>query len=357
MSNSTSVALYESRPAAAPPTTPAITVHRLMAAPAPPRVGPCILLQPRRALLGCRPALLLPGAAPPGCQPALLPLALGILPGSRPLLPLLCNGASPPRYSPGLRLPRATLPGGGLALLRLPRATVPRCVPALLQLLHGGPTEPAAALPQLLLGAQGQHPAISTAPAHLHTGVMGQSTKCTSRAFLQTQQWKGRQGMVMTGRAGRPWVACRVPVRAAALSCHVIASAALCQSTVFLTAEALHFAWHVHSRPPFALLDTDPSALSCYHLSLCVVQGQLRVPLAAGGIVGLVRTPALLGTGLQPHALHVPKHLTIRSPVCWLGGLLGRCHAENAVSQTLIAHTESHAKHARTSGNNKLACG
>ena len=244
MSKSTSVALCQSGPAAAPPTT---TISRLMAAPALPSVGPCILLLPRQALPGCSPALLLPGAAPPGCQPALLPLASGILPGPRPLLLLLAKGLALRRFSPGLLLPgctalprgsallvlpsattpqcrpllllpegaalcrcrcrpallmasRAALPGDGSALLMPARATVPRCGPALLLLLlHRGPTAPGVALPQLLLGALGQHPVISTAPAHLHTGVMGTLDELHLQDPVRKQQWKGRQCMFMTG--------------------------------------------------------------------------------------------------------------------------------------------------------------
>ena len=76
------------------------------------------------------------------------------------------------------------------------------------------------------------------------------------------------------------------------------------------------------------------------------------VAVAAGGIGGLPRAPALLAD-LQTDALHVPKRMTIKLLVCLLGGFLGRSHAENA---RLLGRTGSHAKHASTSGNNKLAC-
>ena len=44
------------------------------------------------------------------------------------------------------------------------------------------------------------------------------------------------------------------------------------------------------------------------------------VAVAAGGIGGLLKAPVLLGTSLQTQALHVPKHMTIKSPVCLLSG-------------------------------------
>ena len=64
------------------------------------------------------------------------------------------------------------------------------------------------------------------------------------------------------------------------------------------------------------------------------MRGQQVVAVAAGGIVGLVRAPVLLGTSLATHALHVPMHVTVIMPVCLPGGLKGRSHAESATRQT-----------------------
>ena len=45
------------------------------------------------------------------------------------------------------------------------------------------------------------------------------------------------------------------------------------------------------------------------------MSGRVVVAVAEGGIVGLLGAPVLRGTSLETHALHVPKHVTIKLPV------------------------------------------
>ena len=99
--------------------------------------------------------------------------------------------------------------------------------------------------------------------------------------------------------------ASRVPVQAA-----VFRAAQQCSLTAGEHC-SLHDLAHA-VRAPLQLicraLDSCQQAL-CYHLSLSVGRGQLALAVAAGGIVGLLRAPVLLGTSLRTHALQVPQAL------------------------------------------------
>ena len=142
--------------------------------------------------------------------------------------------------------------------------------------------------------------------------------------------------------------ASRVPVQAA-----VFRAAQQC----FLTAGAhcsLHDLAHALRAPVKLICRALGSChqAPCYHLSLCVARGQLTVAVAAGGIVGLLRAPVLLGTSLRTHALHVPKHVTNRDAclaTSWAG-------MQRSQGDKPLAQAESHAEHARTTGDNNLVC-